>query len=116
MDLLLLNLGVAAVLETLGLALTWRLIWPRWKRLGKPLFYLAVTAALTAWLGAWALLFVIGHPLLGWRMHTRFCRRHGMNPWRVDDPARYIELSKEAIQRLARDRSATDPSGPSTPP
>lgn len=40
MDSLWITLGLAVVLETVGLALSWRLIWPSWKRVAKPVFYL----------------------------------------------------------------------------
>lgn len=102
MQLLVLTLGVAVALETVGLLLTWRLIWPAYKRVGKPVFYLGATAGLTLWWGWWALAFVVGHPLLGWIGHHRFCRRHGMNPWRVRDPERYIALQKQAIATFQR--------------
>ncbi len=118
MPVLLLTLGVALLLETVGLWLTWRLIWPAYKRVGKPVFYLGATAALTLWWGGWAMVFVVGHPLLGWLGHHRFCRTHGMNPWRVRDPERYIALQKQTIAAFQRrlesrpDGSAEDPDEP----
>ena len=61
-----------------------------------------MTVALTHWLGAWALAFVVLHPLLGWLAHYGFCRKHGFNPWKVDDPVRYIEQQKEVLAAMRR--------------
>lgn len=108
MDPFVLTLTLAVLIEAISLSMFWRLIWPAWKRPGKAVFYLAVSAALTAWLGVWALVFVVGHPLLGWVLHWRFCKKHGFRWWHVEDPQRYVELQKEAVARLGRTAARDD--------
>ncbi|MEM7159160.1 MAG: hypothetical protein AAF799_40360 [Myxococcota bacterium] len=105
MDWIWITLGIAVVIEGVGLARTWQLIWPSWKRAAKPVFYLGMTALLTHGLGPWALVFVVLHPLLGWLAHYGFCRKHDMNPWKVEDPQRYVALQRQVVASLAQRRT-----------
>jgi hypothetical protein len=89
---MLLHLGLALVIWLTGFALFGRFIVPRWKVGGKLIFYLAVTALLSAWLGNWALIWIVGHPGLGVAGHIWWCRQHGIN-WITCQPRdRYMEL------------------------
>lgn len=80
-----------------GLALTWRVIWPRWKIPGKILFYVGAVALLSLWIGSWSVLLGWLHQAMGFAFHIRFCRRHGFTWWAVEDPERYVTLSKRAV-------------------
>lgn len=86
------DLGVALTLWLAGFAVFGRFIAPRWKVAGKFIFYLAAAAALSAWLGHWSLILIVGHQLLGVSGHVWWCRRHGIN-WLTCEPrAKYLEL------------------------
>lgn len=80
-----------------GLALTRRLVWPRWKLAGKAVFYLGGVAFLSWWIGPWSILVGWLHQGLGIGVHIVFCRRHGFTWYAVEDPDRYVRLSKEAV-------------------
>lgn len=80
-----------------GLALTHRLIWPRWKLPGKLVFYTGAIALLSLWIGSWSVALGWAHQLLGLAFHIRFCRRHGFTWYAVEDPERYVELSRAAV-------------------
>ncbi len=81
----------------LGLALTHRLVWPRWKLPGKVVFYVAAVALLSLWLGSWSVVIGWAHQLTGLLFHVRFCRQHGFTWYAVEDPVRYVQLSREAV-------------------
>lgn len=80
-----------------GLGITWQLIWPRWKILGKIAAYLVVVAVLSHWIGHWSVLIGWLHQGLGIFLHIRFCRVHGFTWYRVEDPARYRVLSMQSV-------------------
>lgn len=80
-----------------GLALTHRLIWPRWKLPGKLVFYVGGVALLSLWIGTWSVVVGWTHQLLGIVFHIRFSRRHGFTWYAVEDPERYVELSRAAV-------------------
>jgi len=99
---------IAAVVWSGGMAMTWRLVWPKWKIAGKGLFSLGVTAALSWWLGHWSLLFILLHSGLGIAFHLWWCQRHGFTWYAVEDPERYISLQKEWLLDM-QDSAGTDP-------
>lgn len=76
---------------------TWRLVWPRWKLLGKAAAYFGVVAALSGWIGHWSVLLAFVHQGVGLAFHVAFCRTHGFTWYAVEDPARYVELSKAMV-------------------
>lgn len=78
-----------------GLALTWRVIWPRWKMYGKTIAYVGTVAALSYFIGHWSVLIGWLHQMTGLAFHYWFCRRNGFTWYAVEDPDRYIALSKE---------------------
>ena len=91
-SVLLINLAVALAIWLAGFALFGRFIAPRWKVVGKLLFFLLVTGLLTAWLGYWALVWAVGHPALGVGGHVWWCRKHGIDWLRCQPRERYLEL------------------------
>jgi len=91
------DLLLAAVPFSVGLASTWRLVWPPWKLFGKAVAYFGGVALLSTWLGHWSLLLAYAHQALGLVVHIWFCRRHGFTWYAVEDPERYVALSKEMV-------------------
>jgi len=81
----------------LVMAFTWRLVWPRWKLPGKTLAYVGIVALLSWWIGPWSLLVGWVHQGLGLGFHLWFCRKHGFTWYAVEDPERYVALSKQAV-------------------
>ena len=69
------DLALATGLWATGFFLFGRFIAPRWKVIGKLLFYLLVTALLSWTVGSYAVIWVIGHPLLGVGGQIWWCRR-----------------------------------------
>jgi uncharacterized membrane protein len=95
---MLIDLAVALVLWLSGFVVFGRFISPRWKIGGKLVFYLAVTALLSAWVGHWSLIWVIGHPALGVGGHIWWCRKHDIN-WLTCEPRdRYLAIRPWAEQ------------------
>jgi len=80
-----------------GLLATWRLIWPWWKIPGKALTYVLGVAALAWAFGHVAVLLGWLHQGLGLAFHVWFCRTHGFTWYAVEDPERYVELSKRMV-------------------
>ena len=91
------HLLLAAVPFAAGLALTWRLVWPRWKLAGKAVFYFGVVALLSATIGPWSVVVAWLHQGLGIGAHIHFSRKHGFTWYAVEDPERYVALSKAAV-------------------
>jgi hypothetical protein len=92
-----LDLSVAAVPFAVGMAVTWRLVWPKWKVLGKAAAYFTGVGVLSLWIGHWSLPLAFAHQGLGLAVHVWFCRRHGITWYAVEDPERYVRLSKEMV-------------------
>ncbi len=78
-------------------AVTWRLIWPRWKR-AKVIVHPCVYTALAFWIGPWSVPLAWVHQVIGLTGHVWFSGKHGFKWYAVDDPARYIELSRAAVE------------------
>lgn len=94
---ILLDLLLAAIPWTVGMVITIRLIWPRWKIVGKAIAYFGVMALLSWLIGHWSLLVAFLHQGLGMAFHIGFCRRHGFRWYAVEDPERYTQLSKQMV-------------------
>lgn len=105
-----LDLTLAALPHALGLLCTWRLIWPRWKVIGKSIAYFGVVAWLSSMIGHWSLVPAYAHQGVGLALHLWFCRRHGFTWYAVEDPQRYVALSKQMVGML------DDPSPPQRTP
>ena len=92
MSTLQIDLVLAVAIWLAGFAVFGRFIAPRWKIWGKLIFYLGVAALLSAWLGHWSLIWIVGHQLLGIGGHMWWCRQHGIS-WLTCTPReKYVEL------------------------
>ena len=81
-----LDVALASPPLLVGLALTWRLIWPRWKVFGKIVAYVVGVGALSSFLGHWSILLGWLHQSTGLLFHVLFCRKHGFTWYAVEDP------------------------------
>jgi hypothetical protein len=81
----------------IAFALTWRLVWPRWKLFGKTVAYIGSIAVLSTFIGHWSVLLGWLHQGIGLGFHIWFCRRHGFTWYAVEDPDRYVALSKRMV-------------------
>lgn len=88
-------------------AFTWRLVWPRWKLVAKLLLHPLIYAGLSLLIGHWSILIAWVHQgILGLGGHIWFSRKHGFTWYAVEDPARYVALSKAAVAQLGNPPSA----------
>ncbi|MBX2804166.1 MAG: hypothetical protein KTR31_41280 [Myxococcales bacterium] len=92
-----LDLLLAAIPWAIGMAVTWRLVWPRYKLVGKPVVYFGAVALLSWWLGHVSVVLAWLHQGFGVAVHIWFCRRHGFTWYAVENPERYVALSKEWV-------------------
>lgn len=83
-------------------AITWRLIWPRWKRVAKLLVHPCAYTVLAILIGPWSMPIAWLHQGVGLAGHVWFSRQHGFTWYAVEDPARYIALSKASVQKWAQ--------------
>jgi hypothetical protein len=81
-------------------AITWRVVWPRWKLVAKLLVHPCIYFGLALLIGSWSVPVAWLHQGVGIGGHIWFCKKHGFTWYAVEDPARYISLSKEAVARL----------------
>jgi hypothetical protein len=82
-------------------AVTWRVTWPKWKLVIKLLLHPCIYALLAVYIGHWSVLVAWVHQVvLGLGGHIWFCRKYGFTWYAVEDPERYIQLSKESVTRL----------------
>jgi hypothetical protein len=82
-------------------AVTWRLVWPRWKLVAKVVLHPLLYAGLSLLLGHWSILVAWVHQGLGLAGHIWFSRKHGFTWYSVEDPARYVELSKAMVAAIS---------------
>jgi hypothetical protein len=93
LDVVLATLPMAALA-----AVTWRLVWPRWKLIAKLLVHPCIYALLSLYIGHWSVLIAWVHQgLLGLGGHIWFSRKHGFTWYAVEDPERYVQLSKAMV-------------------
>lgn len=91
----LLYLLLATLIWLLGYLHNGKFVRPKWKIPGKFLFYLGISAALVHWWEHWSLVFIIGHPLLGFLFHLKVCRNHDIH-WLTCTPQdQYIALQEK---------------------
>lgn len=78
----------------LGYFHTGRIVRPKWKLLGKFVFYVGVSLGFVGWINHYALVFILGHPLIGLIFHTVICRKYNIH-WLTCEPEdQYIKLSE----------------------
>lgn len=99
---LLLDVILATVPAALLAAVTWRVVWPRWKLIGKLVLHPCIYLGLALLIGHWSVPVAWAHQGLGLAGHVWFSRKHGFTWYAVEDPERYIALSKTSIDELAR--------------
>lgn len=90
---------VLASIPMLALAaVTWRLVWPKWKLVGKLVLQPCFYALLSMWIGHWSILVAWIHQgVFGLGVHIWFSRRHGFTWYNVEDPERYVQHSKQWV-------------------
>ena len=72
-----------------------RFIRPKWKKAGKLIAYLLISAVLLLSIGHYALIFIFGHQLLGGIGHIVICNKNGID-WRTCQPEeKYIALTEK---------------------
>lgn len=106
LGLLALDVALASIPMIVVVALTWRLVWPRWKLYGKLLLHPCGYALLSVAIGHWSVVIAWIHQGLGLGGHIWFSRKHGFTWYAVEDPQRYVRLSQEMVGKL---RSETRP-------
>jgi hypothetical protein len=100
------DVACASIPMVLLATVTWRLVWPKWKLVTKLLLHPCLYAALSFGLGHWSVLIAWVHQgVLGLGGHIWFSRKHGFTWYAVEDPLRYVELSKRAVRSLEGDRN-----------
>ena len=98
-----LDVALASIPMVLLTSITWRLVWPRWKLLGKLVLDPCLYAILSLYVGHWSILIAWIHQGLGLGSHIWFSRKHGFTWYAVEDPERYVTLSKQMVRTLGRD-------------
>jgi hypothetical protein len=82
-------------------ALGWRLVWPRWKLVGKLVVHPCIYAILSVYIGHWVIAIAWVHQgVFGLGGHIWFSRRHGFTWYAVEDPERYVALSKQMVEGM----------------
>lgn len=98
MRTLILHVALATVPVVLLAAVTWKLVWPRWKLVAKVVLHPCIYAVLAYYLGVWSVVLAWVHQgILGLGTHIWFSRKHGFTWYAVEDPERYVRLSKEMV-------------------
>lgn len=103
LDRVALDVLLATIPMVLLAAFTWRLVWPRWKLVAKVLLHPCIYAILSVYIGHWSVAIAWIHQgLLGLGGHIWFSRKHGFTWYAVEDPDRYVALSKAMVGSLPR--------------
>lgn len=93
---------LASVPALLMSLITWRLIWPRWKRVAKLLIHPCAYAVLAFVIGPWSVPLAWAHQGIGLAGHVWFSKQNGFTWYAVEDPERYVALSKASVEQWAR--------------
>lgn len=110
MDSIVLDVALASVPMVVLAAITWRLVWPRWKLVVKLLLHPCIYALLSLYIGHWSILVAWLHQgLLGLGGHIWFSRKHGFTWYAVEEPERYTQLSKNMVGAQRARSRRTDP-------
>jgi hypothetical protein len=103
---ILLDVVLASIPMVALAAVTWKLVWPRWKLIAKLLVHPCIYAALSFYIGHWSVLIAWIHQgVLGLGGHIWFSRKHGFTWYAVEEPERYVQLSKAMVGVSERPRA-----------
>lgn len=98
----LLDVVLATIPALMLAAVTWRVTWPKWKLVAKlllhPIFYLILSLLI----GHWSILIAWLHQGAGLAGHIWFSRKHGFTWYAIEDPERYVALSREMVAGLGK--------------
>lgn len=95
MSLLLYHILTACILWFTGYFHHGKYVRPKWKIPGKFLFYTLVTGILTHWFQYYALIFIIGHPLIGLLFYIKICKKYDID-WKTCKPLdKYLDLQEK---------------------
>jgi hypothetical protein len=98
MSPLLLDVILATIPVVFVAAITWRLTWPRWKLWAKLIVHPCLYALLSLVVGHWSVVIAWVHQgVFGLGGHIWFSMKHGFTWYAVEDPERYVQLSKEMV-------------------
>jgi hypothetical protein len=101
MNPLILDVVLATIPMAALASVTWRVVWPRWKLVAKIVLHPLLYAVLSLYIGHWSVLVAWLHQgVLGRGGHIWFSRRHGFTWYAVEDPDRYVRLSREMVGAL----------------
>ena len=102
MNRIVLDVLLATIPMLLLASFTWRLVWPRWKLVAKLLLHPCFYGVLSYFVGHWSVAIAWIHQgVLGLGGHIWFSRKHGFTWYAVEDPERYVRLSKAAVATMA---------------
>ncbi len=102
MEAMLKYVVLASIPALLLSAVTWRLIWPRWKRVTKLLLHPCLYAVLALFIGPWSVPIAWAHQGIGLAGHVWFSKQHGFTWYAVEDPDQYVALSKASVDKWVR--------------
>ena len=72
-----------------------RFVRPHWKKPSKLFAYLTISFGLLLWVKHYALIFIIGHQLLGGVGHFMICKKHDIDWWTCQPEEKYIALTEK---------------------
>jgi hypothetical protein len=92
------DIGLSLIPMVITLRFTWRLVWPRWKLYAKLLLHPFIYLLLFTYINHWVILVAWLHQgVLGLGGHIWFSHRHGFKWYAIEDPNRYMTLSRQAM-------------------
>lgn len=71
-----------------------RFVRPKWKQPGKLIAYLIISFVLLLLIGHFALIFIVGHQLLGGIGHYYICKNHDIDFWTCKPEEKYLEVTE----------------------
>lgn len=84
-----------------------RFVRPHWKKPGKLVAYLTISLGLLIWVKHYALIFIVGHQLLGGVGHFMICKKHDIDWWTCQPEEKYVALTEKwAKGEFSEDESA----------
>lgn len=96
----LLYVTLATVPALLLAAVTWRVVWPRWKLWAKLIAHPCVYLLLALTIGYWSVPIAWLHQGAGLAGHIWFSKKHGFTWYAVEEPERYVAASRAMVDAL----------------